>query len=161
MERTNTLFEIADGIATLTIHRPKKLNALNAATLNEIAAAVEEIQGNTDIRALIVTGSGNKAFVAGADISAMPSYDPADAFSFSALGSKVFASLEALPIPVVAAVNGYALGGGCELALSCDFIYASDNAVFGQPEVKLGLIAGYGGTQRLRGSWATGVRWSC
>ncbi len=149
MERRNTLFEVVDGIATLTINRPKKLNALNAATLKEIEAAVNEIESNKEIRALIITGAGSKAFVAGADISAMPGYDPDDAYSFSSNGSTVLAYLESLPIPVVAAVNGFALGGGCELALACDFIYASDNAVFGQPEVKLGLIAGYGGTQRL------------
>lgn len=149
MKRTNTLFEVQDNIATLTIDRPKKLNALNAETLEEIEWSIEEIKNDPSIKALIITGAGSKSFVAGADISAMPNYDPKDAYDFSVKGSNLCLSLEALPIPVVAAVNGFAFGGGCELALACDFIYASNRALFGQPEVKLGLIAGYGGTQRL------------
>jgi enoyl-CoA hydratase len=136
-------------VATLTIDRPKQLNALDAATLREIARAVREVRRDTDARALVVTGAGEKAFSAGADIAAMAAMSGADGHAYSRLGHDVLARLEALAIPVVAAVNGVALGGGLELALACDLIVASERARFGQPEINLGLIPGFGGTQRL------------
>jgi enoyl-CoA hydratase len=135
-------------ISTLTVHRPDSLNALNRATLEAMRAGIESVAARKP-RALIVTGAGDKAFVAGADIAAMAPMQPTEALAFARLGQAVFAALEALPCPVIAAVNGFALGGGCELALACDFIYASDKAKFGQPEVKLGILPGFGGTQRL------------
>lgn len=138
--------EHRDGIAILTINRPAALNAINAAVLADLAAAVGQ---RGDARALVITGAGPKAFVAGADISEMRALDNAGANAFARRGQAVFRSLEELPIPVIAAVNGFALGGGCELALACDLVLAAPNAVFGQPEVKLGVIPGFGGTQRL------------
>lgn len=137
------------GIYLLTINRPKALNALNSATLDEIAEAVAQVEADEAARVLLVTGAGEKAFVAGADISEMQNFTPGEGEAFSAHGSRAFAKLGALPIPVIALVNGYALGGGCELALACDWIIASERAVFGQPEVNLGVSAGFGGTQRL------------
>lgn len=136
-----------DGVATLTIDRPNALNALNAATLQEIGQAVDAVE-DADAVALILTGAG-KAFVAGADIAAMRGMESREADRFAGLGSALFRRIEQLPIPVIAAVNGFALGGGCEIAMACDFMYASEKAKFGQPEVGLGLIAGFGGTQRL------------
>jgi enoyl-CoA hydratase len=135
-------------IGTLTVNRPESLNALDAPTLTALGRAVDEVRGRGP-RCLIVTGAGDKAFVAGADIAAMSSMSAAEALEFSRLGQVAFGKLEDLPCPVIAAVNGFALGGGCELALACDFIIASDKAKFGQPEVKLGVVPGYGGTQRL------------
>src|SRR5215467_1360796 len=135
--------------ATLTIDRPKSLNALNAATLRELEAALRALAQNEELRALIITGAGEKAFVAGADIAQMASLSTAQARQFSALGHRVLHMLEALSFPTIAAVNGFALGGGCEVALACDLIYASERARFGQPEVGLGVIPGFGGTQRL------------
>lgn len=137
------------GIHLLTVNRPKALNALNSATLDELAQAIAQVAADESARVLLVTGAGEKAFVAGADISEMQNFTPAEGEVFSARGSRALAALEALPIPVIALVNGYALGGGCELALACDWILASDRAVFGQPEVNLGVSAGFGGTQRL------------
>lgn len=137
------------GIYLLTVNRPKALNALNAATLDEIAAAVREIASDAAARVLLVTGAGDKAFVAGADISEMQDATIEQARAFSEQGMQVMHALESLPVPVIALVNGYALGGGCELALACDWILASDTAVFGQPEVSLGIPPGFGGTQRL------------
>lgn len=137
------------GIYLLTINRPQALNALNSATLDDIAQAAEQIAADDSARVLLVTGAGEKAFVAGADISEMQNFTPDQGAAFSARGSRTLARLEALPIPVVALVNGYALGGGCELAAACDWIIASERAVFGQPEVNLGVCAGFGGTQRL------------
>lgn len=136
-------------IATLTVNRPDKLNAINEEVLTGLAKAVGELEGDRDVRCAILTGAGEKAFVAGADIAAMSEMSPATARSFASLGQSVLAAIEALPFPVIAAVNGFALGGGCELALACDFIYASDKAKLGQPEVNLGVIPGFGGTQRL------------
>jgi enoyl-CoA hydratase len=133
----------------LTIDRQDKLNALNARVLSEIADAVGEVGGRSRSRCLIVTGAGEKAFVAGADIAEMRDMTPEQARLFARAGHAAFDALEALPIPVIAAVNGFALGGGCELALACDFVYASEKARFGQPEVRLGVIPGFGGTQRL------------
>jgi len=135
--------------ATLTIDRPKSLNALNAATLRELEAALRALAQNEELRALIITGAGEKAFVAGAHIAQMASLSTAQARQFSALGHRVLHMLEALSFPTIAAVNGFALGGGCEVALACDLIYASERARFGQPEVGLGVIPGFGGTQRL------------
>lgn len=144
----NLRLELDGPIATITMARPKALNALDAATIDELAQAVDAIEANSEIRGLILTGEG-KAFVAGADISTMPSMTKEQAVEFSEKGSKLFRRIELLPIPVLAAVNGFALGGGCELMLSCDFAIASTAAKFGQPEVNLGIIAGFGGTQRL------------
>ena len=137
------------GIYLLTVNRPKALNALNAATLDEIAAALTTVAGDAAARVLLVTGAGDKAFVAGADIAAMQDMSLEQAREFSEKGMRVMHSLEALPVPVIALVNGFALGGGCELALACDWILAADNASFGQPEVNLGIPPGFGGTQRL------------
>lgn len=135
-------------VSTLTIDRPDKLNALSDEVLGGLGTAIAELEGRTETRCVVMTGEG-KAFVAGADISAMKDMGVDEAKAFSAAGHAIFAALEALPFPVIAAVNGFALGGGCELALACDFIYASSKARFGQPEVKLGVIPGFGGTQRL------------
>jgi enoyl-CoA hydratase len=138
-----------EGIYLLTVNRPKALNALDAATLDEIAAAIGKIAGDDRARVLLVTGAGEKAFVAGADIAEMQNATLEQAREFSEKGARVMHMLEALPVPVIALVNGYALGGGCELALACDWILAADNALFGQPEVNLGIPPGFGGTQRL------------
>jgi enoyl-CoA hydratase len=143
-------------VATLTVNRPDSLNALNQPTLEALASAIEQV-GAAAPRCLIVTGAGDKAFVAGADIAAMREMSPEQGAAFARLGQRTFAALEALPLPVIAAVNGFALGGGTELALACDFIYASDKAKFGQPEVKLGIIPGFGGTQRLARRIGLGV----
>ena len=139
----------APGVYLLTLNRPQALNALNALTLDEIDQAIVHIATDAGARALLVTGSGERAFVAGADISEMQNYTPQQARAFSEKGMRVMHALEALPVPVIALVNGYALGGGCELAMSCDWIIASEKAVFGQPEVNLGIPPGFGGTQRL------------
>src|SRR5947207_1234515 len=143
------LVEIENGICIIIINRPDKLNALNKEVFHDLEKAVDEIYNDADIHATIITGAGNKAFVAGADISEFQNLDPAKATKLSRRGQIVFDKIENCPKPIVAAVNGFALGGGCELALACHFIYASENAKFGQPEVNLGLIPGYGGTQRL------------
>jgi enoyl-CoA hydratase len=140
---------VEDNIATLTIDRPKALNALNAQTLREIHEAVNLAANNPVVRALIVTGAGEKAFVAGADIAEMANFTAAQAFEFSGIGHRAFAALEALNIPTIAAINGFALGGGLEVALGCDLLIASDKAKLGLPEVTLAVIPGFGGTQRL------------
>jgi len=137
------------GIHVLTLDRPKALNALDSTTLGELACAIQGLATDAGARALLVTGGGTRAFVAGADISEMQSLSPEEARAFSTKASRLFLDIEALPMPVIALVNGYALGGGCELALACDWIIAADNAVFGQPEVNLGIPPGFGGTQRL------------
>jgi enoyl-CoA hydratase len=141
--------EIAGAVATVTIDRPKALNALDAQTLAELTAAAVALDGDTTVRAVILTGGGEKAFVAGADIASMASMEVAAARAFSLAGGALAEAIERSPRPWIAAVNGFALGGGCELALACDFIYASKSAKFGQPEVNLGVIPGFGGTQRL------------
>lgn len=141
--------ELEGQIAVITIDRPKALNALNRQVLTEFSDAIGQVAANKTTRALIVTGGGEKAFVAGADIAEMAGLSAAESQAFAELGHRVLDSLEHLPIPVIAAVNGFALGGGTELALACDFIYASEKAKFGQPEVVLGVIPGFGGTQRL------------
>lgn len=144
------LLEVDDnGIATLTINRPDKLNALNKQVLDELDKAIDAVKENYKIRALVITGAGEKAFVAGADIKELSTLDPASGEKLSKRGQEIFQKVEDLTIPVVAAVNGYALGGGCELALACHLRIASEKAVLGLPEVSLGLIPGYGGTQRL------------
>jgi len=137
------------GIYVLTVNRPKALNALDSTTLDEIGAAAEIMAKDRAARAGLVTGAGEKAFVAGADIAEMCHFSREEAVEFSRRGSNAFTRLEAVPVPVIALVNGYCLGGGCELALACDWIVASERAVFGQPEVNLGICAGFGGTQRL------------
>ena len=150
MTYQNIILEHAEpGIYVLTVNRPQALNALNAATLDELANAIGRVAADDAARVLLVTGAGEKAFVAGADISAMRSMTALEAHAFSDKGQRVMQALEALPIPAIALVNGYALGGGCELALSCDWIIASERASFGQPEVNLGVPPGFGGTQRL------------
>jgi enoyl-CoA hydratase len=144
------LLEVDDnGIATLTINRPDKLNALNKLVLDELDQAVDAVKENYKIRALVITGAGEKAFVAGADIKELSALDPTSGEKLSKRGQEIFQKVEDLTIPVVAAVNGYALGGGCELAMACHIRIASEKAVLGLPEVSLGLIPGYGGTQRL------------
>ncbi len=138
-----------DGVALLTVNRPDKMNALNAEVLDELSEAIEFLAEDDDVSAVIVTGAGEKAFVAGADIGELRELDSRTGKEFSRKGQRVFRALEELPVPVVAAVNGYALGGGCELAMACHLRVASASAVFGLPEVGLGIIPGYGGTQRL------------
>ncbi len=149
MDFNNILTDLQDGILTITINRPDKLNALNTPTISELKVAFKEVYDNDAIRGVIVTGSGTKAFVAGADISEFTSLSVEQGAVLSASGHILFDMIEACPKPVVAAVNGFSLGGGNELAMSCHIRVASDNAKFGQPEVKLGLIPGYGATQRL------------
>ena len=142
-------FEKKNGIAFVTINRPKALNALNAKALDELEAVFKKIASDEEIYGVILTGEGEKAFVAGADISEIQKLDPLSGRNFAKRGQKLFLSIENLGKPVIAAVNGFALGGGCELAMACTMRIASENARFGQPEVKLGVIPGYGGTQRL------------
>jgi enoyl-CoA hydratase len=143
------LFQVEDGTAWITFNRPKVLNALNSELLAEFSRALDDVADNESARVLILTGAGEKSFVAGADINELAAQNPLSAKQFSQKGLAIIGKLQTLPIPVIAAVNGYALGGGMEIAMACDFIYASDNAVFGQPEINLGLIPGFGGTQRL------------
>ena len=146
---TVLLEEKEPGIFLLTINREKALNALAPEVLDDIAAAVAAVTGNPGARCLLVTGAGGRAFVAGADIAAMSAMPPLAARDFALKGHATLRALELAPFPVIALVNGYALGGGCELALACDFIVASEKAAFGQPEVNLGICPGFGGTQRL------------
>jgi len=145
----NILYQVEEGIATITFNRPKALNALNAALIGDLADALDKIAAEEDIRVLVLTGAGDKAFVAGADITELATFNPLSAKNFATFGQNVINKLQKLPIIVIAAVNGFALGGGTEIAIACDFIYASENAKFGQPEINLGLIPGFGGTQRL------------
>ncbi len=149
MNYENILFEIHDGVGVLTFNRPKVLNALSHSTLDEVADVIGRAALEDAIRVLVFTGAGDKAFVAGADINEFTRLNPLSARFFAEKGQRIFFDIEQLPKPVIACVNGFALGGGCEIAMSCDFIYASDKARFGQPEVNLGLIPGFGGTQRL------------
>lgn len=145
----NLTYERQEFIVTLTVNRPKVLNALNQKTLTELQRAFFEFQHDADARVMILRGAGDKAFVAGADIAAMSTMKQAEAEEFARVGQSLTTFIESIPKAVIAAVNGYALGGGCELAMACDFILASETASFGQPEVNLGLIPGFGGTQRL------------
>lgn len=149
MEFENLILEKEDYLATLYINRPKALNALNAETLYELEAAIKDVKADPNIKVLIITGAGDKSFVAGADITFMLPLSPAEGRFFSDVGEKVMRQLELLEKPVIAAVNGFALGGGCELAMACDLRLAAENAAFAQPEVGLGVIPGFGGTQRL------------
>jgi len=141
-------FEVVDNIGILTVNRPNALNALNTKVFNEVDDVLAKIKNNPEIKVLIITGEG-KAFVAGADIAEMVNMTPEEGSAFSRLGQNTFRSLELLDIPVIAAINGFALGGGLEFAMGCDFRIASTKAKFGQPEVNLGLIPGYAATQRL------------
>ena len=149
MAYENIIYEANDGIATITFNRPKALNALNDALLGELSQALDEISADEDIRALVLTGAGDKSFVAGADITELATFNSLSAKVFAQEGHRIIRKLQQLPIVVIAAVNGFALGGGTEIAIACDFIYASENAKFGQPEINLGVIPGFGGTQRL------------
>lgn len=149
MEFANVLLEKADRIATLTINRPKALNALNKDTLLEIKAAVENVRDDDSIDVLIITGAGDKAFVAGADITYMLDINAMQAREFGQIGQAAFSLIETMSKPVIAAINGFTLGGGCELAMACDFRFCTEKSQFGQPEVRLGVTPGFGGTQRL------------
>ncbi len=148
MSYNTILFTVEDGVATLTFNRPEKLNALSAEMLAEITAVLDQVGRSPEIRVLMMTGQG-RAFIAGADINAFLQFDPLAAREFADGAHVLAAKIERLPIPVMACVNGFALGGGCELAMVCDIIYASEAAKFGQPEVNLGIMPGFGGTQRL------------
>ena len=149
MNHKTLLIGISEGILTVTVNRPDKLNALNGQVLEELDNIFDIVYADPAIRAVLLTGAGEKAFVAGADISEFLSVGSERGVELAKKGQDIFLRIEQCPKPVVAAVNGFALGGGCELAMSCHFRLASDNARFGQPEVNLGLIPGYGGTQRL------------
>ena len=141
-------YEVENQVGVITINRPKALNALNSTVLDELDATLDQVDLE-DVRVLILTGAGEKSFVAGADIGEMSSLTKAEGEAFGKKGNDVFRKLETFPIPVIAAINGFALGGGCEISMSCDIRICSDNAVFGQPEVGLGITPGFGGTQRL------------
>ena len=145
----NLLLEVEGGIALLTINRPKALNALNSETLAELNACLAELENSEDVKVVILTGSGEKSFVAGADISEMVNATPAEGRKMGLLAREAFGRLENMPQVTIAAVNGFALGGGCEISMSCDIRVASDNAKFAQPECGLGILPGFGGTQRL------------
>jgi len=149
MEYKNILLSTEGEIGILMINRPKALNALNIETLQDIQLGIREVKENPALRVVILTGVGEKAFVAGADISEMRGMNPIEAVNFSKMGHQTLNMIQNLDRPVIAAVNGFALGGGTEIAIACDFIYASENARFGQPEVTLGIFPGFGGTQRL------------
>ncbi|HEY8690924.1 MAG TPA: enoyl-CoA hydratase-related protein [Chitinophagaceae bacterium] len=146
----NTLFtNLENGIFTITINRPDKMNALNQEVMNDLNNVMDEVYKNAEIKSVIITGTGEKAFVAGADISEFSNLSQQQGMALAKKGQDIFFKVENSPKPIIAAVNGFALGGGCELAMACHMRIASDNAKFGQPEVNLGLIPGYGGTQRL------------
>ena len=149
MAYENINYTAENGIATIAINRPKALNALNLATLTELKDVVEKIAVDKTVQVVIITGAGEKSFVAGADIVEMSTKNAVEGRVWGQVGQNVFTEIENLPQPVIAAVNGFALGGGCELACACDIRYASENAKFGQPEVGLGITPGFGGTQRL------------
>jgi enoyl-CoA hydratase/carnithine racemase len=145
----NILLEKKNSIAYVTVNRPKVLNALNMATMEELRSAFHDIKSDATIRVVIMTGSGEKAFIAGADIGELAKHDPVSAKAYTHRGQSVLNLIENLGKPVIACINGFALGGGCEIAMACTMRLATDNAKLGQPEVKLGIIPGYGGTQRL------------
>ena len=148
MAYSNLMLAVADGVATVTVNRPDKLNALNDATIVELGTMIDELRARDDVRGVILTGAG-RAFIAGADISELAAQTPVGAMRRARRGQLIFSRFESSPKPVIAAVNGFALGGGCELAMACHVRIASETARFGQPEVKLGIVPGYGGTQRL------------
>jgi enoyl-CoA hydratase len=150
MQLENILWRIEDGVGVVTMNRPKALNALDTRTIRELGELLASVEADRSLRAVVVTGGGEKAFVAGADIAEMSALSPLEARHFAEAGQRTFERLEALAIPTIAAVNGFALGGGCELAMACDLVYASERARFGQPEVNLGIIPAFGGTQRLQ-----------
>ncbi|RLB39007.1 MAG: enoyl-CoA hydratase/isomerase family protein [Deltaproteobacteria bacterium] len=145
----NIIYEKEGNVAIIKFNRPKALNAINPDVLNELEDALEKIEQDKEVRVLVLTGEGEKAFVAGADISVMVNLNPLQGYNFSRRGQELLFKIESLPIPVIACVNGFALGGGTEIAMACDFIYASESAKFGQPEINLGIVPGFGGTQRL------------
>ena len=145
----NILFEKKNGVAYVTVNRPKVLNALNMATMEELRAAFHDLKNDASIRVVIFTGAGEKAFIAGADIGELAKHDAVSGKAYTHRGQSVLNLIENLGKPVIACINGFALGGGCEMAMACTMRLASDNAKLGQPEVKLGIIPGYGGTQRL------------
>jgi enoyl-CoA hydratase len=149
MSFATIILEKEDGVAVLKFNRPKALNAINPEVIKEFGEALDQIEEDDSIRVLVLTGEGDRAFVAGADIAHMSKLSPLEMRHFSRVGQELLFRLEDLPIPVMAAVNGFALGGGLEIAMACDFVYASEMAKFGQPEINLGLIPGFGGTQRL------------
>ena len=149
MTYSNINLDVQDRLAIVTFNRPKALNALNRALLDEFAQALDQVEASEEIHVLVLTGSGDKAFVAGADITEINQLGPLGAKQFARRGMDTINRLTQLPIPVIAAVNGYALGGGTEMALACDFVYAAETAQFGLPEINLGIIPGFGGTQRL------------
>ncbi|MEJ2024568.1 MAG: enoyl-CoA hydratase-related protein [Deltaproteobacteria bacterium] len=149
MTYENIIFEKDGNIAVIKFNRPKALNAINPDVLKELNDALDDIESDGDTKVLILTGEGEKAFVAGADISHMVKLSPLEGRTFSREGQNILFRLEQLPIPVIACVNGFALGGGTEISMACDFIYAAETAKFGQPEINLGIIPGFGGTQRL------------
>jgi len=149
MAYKNIIFKQEKGIATITFNRPEVLNALNEASLQEFSNALDAVASDEDIRVLVLTGAGEKSFVAGADITEFLRFNVLKAKIFAETGHGLINRLQELPIPVIAAVNGFALGGGCEIVIGCDFIYAAENAMFGLPEINLGIIPGFGGTQRL------------
>lgn len=149
MAYENIIFEIEGDVAVIKFNRPEALNAINPAVLDDVNDALDKVEADPTVRVLVLTGEGEKAFVAGADIAYMVELSPLEGRKFSRGGQEILFRLERLPIPVIACVNGFALGGGTEIAMACDFIYASENAKFGQPEINLGIIPGFGGTQRL------------
>src|ERR1700724_78628 len=149
MTFSNILFEKKNSIAYVTVNRPKVLNALNMATMEDLRAAFHEIKNDAGVRVVIFTGSGEKAFIAGADIGELAKHDAASGKEYTHRGQTAFIWIENLGKPVIACINGFALGGGCEIAMACTMRLASENAKMGQPEVKLGIIPGYGGTPRL------------
>lgn len=149
MTNEHIVVEVAEGVAVLTLNRPKVLNALNAALLSELDAALDALGADDAVRALIITGAGEKAFAAGADIQELAAVNGLEGQALAARGQRVFGKMETLGKPVIAAINGFALGGGCEMAMAATIRIASETAKLGQPEVKLGLIPGYGGSQRL------------
>jgi enoyl-CoA hydratase len=150
MQLENILWKVEGRVGIATFNRPKALNALDTRTIRELGELLSAVEADASLQALVLTGGGEKAFVAGADIAEMSALTPLEARRFAEAGQRTFERLEALSIPTIAAVNGFALGGGCELAMACDLVYASEKAKFGQPEVNLGVIPAFGGTQRLQ-----------
>lgn len=149
MNYRNFLLKKEEGIGLITINRPKNLNALDRMTVEELSSIIDQITADYEIKVIILTGAGDKAFIAGGDISFMKNLNPIEAREFAIFGQGILRKLESLHKPIIAAINGFCLGGGCEVAMACDFCIASSKAKFGQPEVSLGVTAGFGGTQRL------------